>query len=356
MVRRIATDSEFTLSDHKPKTMTIIDEGPKCKKSKERRNVRKIDWQKLENRSMKLKFQEEMRKSINAARQKSNKDISWEWLSRTLEEVGEKTAGLKMKESLNPCFDGHEREISTSKDKIMTYTERMQNAESEEQKRLYCRKRREVRNNFKKVKKQWETEWWEKKIKDCKEAEKEKNTGKLYKLLKEIGVKDMSKGTMQEEFFKPEEYRRHFEKVSTDRFERTMEEIEEVKDSIPQIKDFEKLKRAEEMEKEISRNEFQNEVMKIKNGAPGEDGVLMNVLKQAGEETMNCTLEIVQRMHRSDADSWEREIKTGLMVPLHKKGDRKEIDNYRGVCLLSMVSRILARIMATRLRSWIEDI
>ena len=71
---------------------------------------------------------------------------------------------------------------------------------------------------------------------------------------------------------------------------------------------------------------------------------------------MNCTLEIVQRMHRSDADSWEREIKTGLMVPLHKKGHRKEIKNYRRVCLLSMVSRNLARIMATRLRSWIEDI
>ena len=101
------------------------------------------------------------------------------------------------------------------------------------------------------------------------------------------------------------------------------------------------------MEKEISRNEFQNEVMKIKNGAPGEDGVLMNVLRQAGEETMNCTLEIVQRMHISDADSWERERKIGLMVPLHKKGDRKEINNYRGVCLHSMVSRILARIMAT---------
>ena len=136
MMRRIATDSTFTLSDHKPKTMTIIDERPKCKKIKREKNVRKIDWQKLENRSMKLKFQEEMRKSINAARQESNKDISWEWLSRTLEEVGEKTAGLKMKQSLNPCFDGHEREISTFKDKIVTYTERMQNAESEKQKIL----------------------------------------------------------------------------------------------------------------------------------------------------------------------------------------------------------------------------
>ena len=37
------------------------------------------------------------------------------------------------------------------------------------------------------------------------------------------------------------------------------------------------------MEEEISRSEFQNEVMQIKNGVSGADGVLMNVLRQAGE-------------------------------------------------------------------------
>ena len=58
----------------------------------------------LENKSMRLKFQEEM----NTFRHDSNKDISWEWLSRTLDEVGEKTARLKKNGSLNPCFDEHE--------------------------------------------------------------------------------------------------------------------------------------------------------------------------------------------------------------------------------------------------------
>ena len=135
-----------------------------------------------------------------------------------------------------------------------------------------------------------------------------------------------------------------------------MEEIEEGKDIIPQIEDIEKLKRAEEMEEEIAKNEFQNEVMKLKNGSTGKDGVMMNVIRQAGEETMNCTLEIVQRMYRSGVNSQEREIQTGLLAQLHKKGDRKEINNYREVCLLSIVSQILARIMATSLRSWIEDI
>ena len=277
--------------------------GQSVKNQKRGKNVRKFDWQKLENKGLKLKLLEEIRKSINTARQDSNKDISCEWLSRTLEEVGEKAVGEP-----DPCFDEHEGDISTFKGKILIYTERVQNAESEEQKRLYCRKRREVRNDFKKAEKQLETEWWEKKIQECKEAEEEKNTGKLYRLFKVIRGKDTSKGTMQEEFFTPEEYRRRFGKVSNDRFERTMENIEEVKDIIPQIKDIDKFKKAKEMEEKKPRNEFQNEVMKIKNGTPGADGVLMSVLRQAGEETMNCALEIVQRMRRSHADSWEREI------------------------------------------------
>ena len=97
--------------------------------------------------------------------------------------------------------------------------------------------------------------------------------------------------------------------MSKDRFGTTIEQIEEVKDNIPQIEDIEKLKWAEEMEEEITRNEHQNEAMKLKNGAPGEDGALMKVLRQAGEETMNCALEIVQRIHRSDVGSWERKYR-----------------------------------------------
>ena len=33
------------------------------------------------------------------------------------------------------------------------------------------------------------------------------------------------------------------------------------------------------------------------------------------------------------------------MVPLHKKDDRKDTDNYRCVCLLSMCIRVLGRVI-----------
>ena len=50
-----------------------------------------------------------------------------------------------------------------------------------------------------------------------------------------------------------------------------------------------------------------------------------------------------------DPCEWEEMVKVGLVVPLLKKGQQDYITNYRGICLLSMASRILTRIMASRL-------
>ena len=53
---------------------------------------------------------------------------------------------------------------------------------------------------------------------------------------------------------------------------------------------------------------------------------------------------------------WTQCIKEGQVIPLHKKGPRNNLNNYRGVCLLAMASRILARVLATRLRDWAETL
>ena len=67
-------------------------------------------------------------------------------------------------------------------------------------------------------------------------------------------------------------------------------------------------------------------------------------------------VEIVQHMFNVRANRWEDSIKTGLMIPLHKKGSRNDRNNYRGIVLLAMASRILARVLATRLRWWSEKL
>ena len=57
-------------------------------------------------------------------------------------------------------------------------------------------------------------------------------------------------------------------------------------------------------------------------------------------------------MFEHGADKWDESLKIGLVIPLYKKGDRNNANNYKGVCLLAMGSRILA----IRLRIWTEKI
>ena len=49
-------------------------------------------------------------------------------------------------------------------------------------------------------------------------------------------------------------------------------------------------------------------------------------------------------------------MKNGIMVPLHKMEIGGEVNNFRGLCLLAMGSRILARIAAKRLGVWAESV
>ena len=57
---------------------------------------------------------------------------------------------------------------------------------------------------------------------------------------------------------------------------------------------------------------------------------------------------MVQWMFEQRASRWEDCVKGGLVVPLFKKGDRNDAGNYRGVCLLNVLSRVLARVIAKR--------
>ena len=53
--------------------------------------------------------------------------------------------------------------------------------------------------------------------------------------------------------------------------------------------------------------------------------------------------------------SWPAEWCIGLVVPLWKrKGNKKDKNTWRGITLLSVGSKLLARVVATRLRSWFD--
>ena len=44
----------------------------------------------------------------------------------------------------------------------------------------------------------------------------------------------------------------------------------------------------------------------------------------------------------------------GEIIPLHKKGDKNNVDNYRGITLLSTLGKLFSRILNNRLTAWAE--
>ena len=44
----------------------------------------------------------------------------------------------------------------------------------------------------------------------------------------------------------------------------------------------------------------------------------------------------------------------GYIVPIHKNGNVNNVDNYRGITVLSILGKLFTRILNTRLTEWAE--
>ena len=103
------------------------------------------------------------------------------------------------------------------------------------------------------------------------------------------------------------------------------------------------------------RDEIMKAMKEMQESAPGEDGVRIGYIGNACEEKFGV-VEMVQRMYECRADRWEESVKVGITVPLSKKGDRNNRNNYKSVCLLAMCGRVLGRVVEKHLAWWAEHL
>ena len=178
----------------------------------------------------------------------------------------------------------------------------------------------------------------------------------MFKTLKQLGKRDW-KGASNSTTITTDQFRDHFKKVSAERFENTPEEIDRAVNEMEEIEDLELKDTWREALDEIpTREEILTQLKKMRESAPGEDGIRLIYLLQGGEEIINRVVELVQYMFCNGSDKWEDELKEGVIIPLFKKGDKNNTNNYRGICLASMGTRVVDRIMADRLRIWAEKL
>lgn len=103
----------------------------------------------------------------------------------------------------------------------------------------------------------------------------------------------------------------------------------------------------------VTREEFDKAVRKMKLGkSAGQDMITPEMIKQAGEKTKEELLKIINMCikERRTPRDWQ----TGIIAPIHKKGDVRECGNFRGISLLSIPGKIYARVIEQRIRERIE--
>ena len=69
----------------------------------------------------------------------------------------------------------------------------------------------------------------------------------------------------------------------------------------------------------------------MKDSAPGEDGIRLGFIKRASKEIQDIVIQNVKDMWGTSANLWDKTLKVGLIIPLFKKGDESDPNNYRGI-------------------------
>ena len=119
------------------------------------------------------------------------------------------------------------------------------------------------------------------------------------------------------------------------------------------------IKQAEE-DLEININcpsieEVRDSIKKMKNGkSPGADRISAEMLKAEENTTPRMLTKIFERIWLTETTP--SEWNTGLIMKLPKKGDLSNCNNWRGITLLSLTSKVFSRILLTRMQKTVDTI
>jgi exonuclease III len=107
-------------------------------------------------------------------------------------------------------------------------------------------------------------------------------------------------------------------------------------------------------ETNLSVAEVISAIKSLKSGkAAGIDEIRPEMLKALGPEGVQWLTRVIQVAWNSGKapGDWQ----TGVVIPIFKKGDRKECTNYRGISLLSLPGKVYAKVLEGRCREIVDS-
>ena len=113
------------------------------------------------------------------------------------------------------------------------------------------------------------------------------------------------------------------------------------------------LKLVDGLDEPISHQEVSLAIKSLRLGkASGLDGVVSELIKFGGEKMENSLVLLFRLMF--EIEQFPLDWIRGIIAPIHKDGDERVPENYRGITLLSIVGKLYSSILAKRISLWCE--
>ena len=88
------------------------------------------------------------------------------------------------------------------------------------------------------------------------------------------------------------------------------------------------------------------------NKASGGDGIPVELFKILKDDAVKVLHSICQQIWKTQ--QWPRDWKRSVFIPIPKKGNAKECSNYRTIALISHASKVMLKILQTRLQQFVN--
>ena len=367
LVRRMCGASEWGLSDHRPKCVRVRVCTKRWRAVTEEKRVPRVMHERMSEDRVREAYERKTCEKMEGREWEGEND-EWGKLAELMVAAAREVCGEGRGRASNPWMVGRDDELGVLHRAVNEAIESRNKCAERMRIRRRLRARvndvilrrlereweeakarvKGVRRELKRSLRRWETEWWEHVIEECRGACEEGRMGKMYKMLNELGRRGIR--ALEGTNVTVSEFKDHFERVSCERYEVDPGVIEGVVAGARDLRgSADAVLGNDSMNARIDRGEIECAIKEIRDSAPGKDGVRIGYIRYASEEVKGRVIRLVQRMFEEGPGGWEESLRKGVMVPLFKKGDRNDRNNYRGICLLAMGSRILARILAKRL-------
>ena len=88
------------------------------------------------------------------------------------------------------------------------------------------------------------------------------------------------------------------------------------------------------------------------NKASGGDGIPVELFQILKDDAVKVLRSIRQQIWKTQ--QWPQDWKRSVFIPIPKKGNTKECSNYHTIALISHVSKVMLKILQTRLQQYVN--